>query len=227
MLKMSALMGNDVAVTPEKFATTEVNLDTVVKPKTRQLTGIRWFSICVAIYSANFLYGLDNTIVADIQADISTTFNNVVDLGWLGSGFCLGCAVASFPIGHAYGLFDVKRIYISSLTMFAAASALCGAAPTMNAMIVGRVWAGAAGAGMYLGTLITSLCLPSEQPIYVGLIALVYGAGAILGPIVGGALADSAASWRWVSYVSSFIILEKLTLNLTSRRFTLTSSSLG
>jgi MFS family permease len=35
--------------------------------------------------------------------------------------------------------------------MFAAASALCGAAPSMNAIIIGRIWAGAGGAGMYLG----------------------------------------------------------------------------
>ena len=35
--------------------------------------------------------------------------------------------------------------------MFEAGSALCGAAPGMDALIVGRVWAGAGGAGMYLG----------------------------------------------------------------------------
>lgn len=42
-------------------------------------------------------------------------------------------------------------MYINSLVHFAAGSALCGAAPTMNGLIVGRVWAGAGGAGMYLG----------------------------------------------------------------------------
>ncbi|KAF7556681.1 hypothetical protein G7Z17_g1245 [Cylindrodendrum hubeiense] len=156
----------------------------------------------------NLLYGLDNTIVADIQADISEAFGNVVDLGWLGSGFCLGCTVTSFPVGRAYGLFNTKWIYISSLVMFAAGSALCGAAPTMNSMIVGRVWAGAGGAGMYLGTLnlFTALCLPSEQPIFMGMIALVYGSGAILGPIVGGLFADSAATWRWAFYINPVIV---------------------
>lgn len=53
--------------------------------------------------------------------------------------------------GKAYAIFDVKWLYIASLTMFAAGSALCGAAPNMKALIVGRVWAGAGGAGMYLG----------------------------------------------------------------------------
>lgn len=53
--------------------------------------------------------------------------------------------------GKGYAIFDVKWLYIGSLTMFAAGSALCGAAPSMDALVVGRVWAGAGGAGMYLG----------------------------------------------------------------------------
>jgi MFS family permease len=48
-----------------------------------------------------------------------------------------------------------------------------------------------------LSTLLSS---PKEQPFYVGLTGFVYGSGCVLGPIVGGALADSAATWRWVSY---------------------------
>lgn len=117
----------------------------------RTIRGFRWFLVCVAIFSANFLYGLDTTIAADIQAAVSETFDNVTKLGWLGVGFGLGATVAILPLGKAYGIFDTKYLYIASLVMFSAASALCGAAPSMGAMIVGRVWAGAGGAGMYLG----------------------------------------------------------------------------
>lgn len=37
------------------------------------------------------------------------------------------------------------------MAMFTAGSALCGGAPDMKSLIIGRVWAGAGGAGMYLG----------------------------------------------------------------------------
>lgn len=113
--------------------------------------GFRRVLIFASIYLANILYGLDTTIVADIQGAISETYDNVTQLGWLGVGFALGSIVATLPLGKAYGIFDSKWIFITCLTMFSAASALCGAAPTMNAMIVGRVWAGMGGAGMYLG----------------------------------------------------------------------------
>jgi hypothetical protein len=117
----------------------------------RTVTGIRWFLICVAIFSANILYGLDTTIAADIQAAVSETFGDVALLGWLGVGFTLGSTVAILPLGKIFGNFDVKWVFLGCLTMFAAGSALCGGAPSMNAIIVGRVWAGVGGAGMYLG----------------------------------------------------------------------------
>lgn len=117
----------------------------------RQVTGFRWFLICMAIFSGNILYGLDTTIAADIQASVSETFNNVTQLGWLGVGFTLGSTVTILPLGKAYARFDNKWVFISCLTMFGAGSALCGAAPTMSLLIVGRVWAGAGGAGVYLG----------------------------------------------------------------------------
>jgi len=50
-----------------------------------------------------------------------------------------------------YGLFNVKWVYISSVLLFEIGSAVCGAAPNMNALIVGRVIAGIGGAGTYLG----------------------------------------------------------------------------
>jgi MFS family permease len=54
-------------------------------------------------------------------------------------------------LGRAYGLFNVKTLTLSSLFIFEVGSALCGAAPTSDALIVGRVIAGMGGAGMYLG----------------------------------------------------------------------------
>ena len=47
--------------------------------------------------------------------------------------------------------------------------------------------------------LVTVMCTPKEQPFYIGMTGLSYGSGCILGPIVGGSLADSSATWRWVS----------------------------
>jgi MFS family permease len=71
----------------------------------------------------------------------------------------------------------------------------------MNALIVGRVIAGIGGAGMYLGNLnlLTINTTLRERPVYMGGVGIVWGAGTILGPVIGGSFADSGATWRWVS----------------------------
>ena len=144
----------DASVLQEKLEDFNTSLDPSLEndPKIRSVVGIRWVLTLVAIFSANFLYGLDTTISASIQATVSTTFqNSISELGWLGYGFGLGSSVAILPLGKAYGLFNVKWLYILCLVQFAAGSALCGAAPSMATLIIGRVWAGVGGAGMYLG----------------------------------------------------------------------------
>jgi MFS family permease len=215
--------------------------DVVASPKPeRTIRGFRWFLLCIAIFSANLLYGLDTTISADIQGVVSETFDNVTQLGWLGIGFTLGSTVAILPLGKAYGVFNTKWLYLGCLTTFAAGSALCGAAPSMNALIVGRVWTGLGGAGMYLGYvtspgsslavmaanyfnvrtlhLVTATSTPREAALYIGVIGLTYGGGCILGPIVGGLFADSAATWRWVG-IAHFPSLEECGLKFTTRLF--------
>lgn len=57
---------------------------------------------------------------------------------------------------RGYGLFDAKILIISSFFVFEIGSAVCGAAPTSIALVVGRVVAGVGGSGMYLGQVIVA-----------------------------------------------------------------------
>jgi MFS family permease len=81
----------------------------------------------------------------------------------------IGGMVMVLPLGKLYAIYDSKWIYIISTIIFLAASALCGAAPTMEAEIVGRVFAGAGGNGMYFGLLamLSTHTTPKERPQYL------------------------------------------------------------
>ncbi|KAK2803073.1 hypothetical protein FQN50_007154 [Emmonsiellopsis sp. PD_5] len=174
--------------------------------KYRSLHGIRWVLAIVAVFSLVFLFGLDTTAVADVTPTMISRFGQAEKLPWLGSGFALG-AMNILPWGKSFGVFNVKWTYILSLVIFEVGSAICGAAPTMDALIVGRVIAGTGGAGMYLGTItyIAMTTSPREGPHYMAIASLVWGVGTVLGPIIGGAFAESAATWRWVFYINLVI----------------------
>ncbi|UKZ51189.1 hypothetical protein TrVGV298_004945 [Trichoderma virens] len=61
--------------------------------------------------------------------------------------------------GKVNGIFNTKWLYFASVALFEVGSAICGASPNMNALIIGRVVAGAGGAGLYL-----------EQALYINLV---------------------------------------------------------
>jgi MFS family permease len=95
--------------------------------------------------------GLDTTIAADVQGSILISLGEIQKLAWVGVGFPMGSVATILLIGFCFSLFSVKWFTLCSLILFEVGSAVCGAASTMNAMIVGRIIAGVGGAGMYLG----------------------------------------------------------------------------
>ncbi|KAL2159568.1 hypothetical protein VTH06DRAFT_2137 [Thermothelomyces fergusii] len=170
----------------------------------RQVHGILWALVVIGILSSIFLYSLDNTVVADITPAAVNAFGDVLKLPWLSVGFLLGGAAVVLPFGKLYGLFDAKWLYILSSVLFNVGSAVCGAAPNMDALIAGRVLAGMGGNGMYLGvvTLLSVATSDRERPGYLSFVGLVWGVGTVLGPVVGGAFVGSPATWRWAFYVN-------------------------
>ncbi|TVY54907.1 Efflux pump DEP3 [Lachnellula cervina] len=117
----------------------------------RSVHGFKWFLAAISLYVAVFVYALDGTIAADIQSSIIEQFNDVGSLTWIGTGFPLGSLCFILPSAGFYAIFNFKPIFILSILIFEAASALCGAAPNMNALIVGRVIAGVGGTGIFMG----------------------------------------------------------------------------
>ena len=189
---------------------------------TRTIHGWKWAVAMATVLSTTFLFALDNTIVADIQPSIVNQFNDVERLPWFGVGFGLG-STAVLPWGKAYGVYSVKWLFLSTVILFETGSVVCGAAPNVYALIIGRVLAGVGGSGMYSGclTYISVTTSNMERPMYMAGIAVAWGAGTVIGPIVGGAFAGSSATWRWVRH------RPPAASNLANnhRHFILTSSS--
>ncbi|TRX96508.1 hypothetical protein FHL15_002780 [Xylaria flabelliformis] len=179
--------------------------ETPVSP--RKATGLSWILIVISILSSAFLFALDNTIVADIQPAVVRDFQSVDKLTWLPVAFLLGASSTNLLWGQYYAYFDAKPLYIICVLIFEVGSAVCGAAPNMNALIVGRTICGLGGAGMYTGVLVLLSVQTTEQerPVYLGFTGLAWGLGTILGPIIGGSFTNSSATWRWSFYLNLVI----------------------
>ncbi|GFF50623.1 putative HC-toxin efflux carrier TOXA [Aspergillus udagawae] len=174
------------------------------KSPPREISGWKWFLVVLAIYSSQFLFALDNTIVANVQPVIVSDFKSVEKLPWISVAFLIGAAGTNLIWGKVFGQFNAKWTYILSVFVFEVGSAVCGAAPNMNALIIGRAICGVSGSGMYVGlmTLLAATTTIHERPMYVGGGGFIWGVGTVLGPIIGGAFTDSSAGWRWAFYIN-------------------------
>ncbi|KAI5461034.1 major facilitator superfamily-domain-containing protein [Mariannaea sp. PMI_226] len=174
------------------------------------ISNLRWFSVCVGLYSTAFLYGLDSTIAAAVQGPVLASLGDLNLLPWIGTGFRLGSVATVSLFGWLYTMIEVKWLYLGSILTFEVGSTICGAAPNMSAMAIGRVIAGIGGSGIYLGqkrgiNYISIFATPAKRSLYTALIGTFWGLGAILGPIIGAGFAESKATWRWAFYINLVI----------------------
>lgn len=168
------------------YSESDQSKDTPRSP--RNVHGFLWVTVVLAIYSSTFLFALDNTIVANIQPAIIKSLNGVDKLAWSGVAFVMASSATVLTWLQIFNQFNIKWMYIFSIAVFMAGSAICGAAQSMNMLIGGRVVCGVGGVGQYVGVMnfLPRLTSMQERPMYVSAMGLTWGAGTVLAGIAEG-----------------------------------------
>src|SRR5689334_2366670 len=137
-----------------------------------------------------------NTLARDFNTELST-------IQWIVTGYTLALATVIPITGWAADRFGTKRLYMLSIGLFIAGSALSGAAWSAESLILFRVLQGLGGgmlmpAGM---TILTRAAGPQRVGRVMAIIGVPMMLGPILGPILGGWLVDDF-SWRWIFFIN-------------------------
>ncbi|PWN21642.1 MFS general substrate transporter [Microstroma glucosiphilum] len=152
---------------------------------------------------AMFLISLDRTIIGVAIPEITDEFNSVGDVGWYGSAFMLCQASSQLLFGRVYKHQSAKYTFLACVSLFEIGSAVCGAAPNSIALIFGRAIAGLGAGGIMSGgiQIMISIIPLNKRPMWQGLFGGIFGLGAAVGPLIGGAL-TSEVTWRWCFYIN-------------------------
>jgi MFS family permease len=106
----------------------------------------------------------DNTIIATAIPRITDHFSAIDDIGWYGSSYLLTTCAFQLLFGKIYTFYPVKWVFLGAIFIFEVGSAVCGAAPTSEALIIGRAVAGVGSAGIFSGALIiVAYSVPLEK----------------------------------------------------------------
>jgi EmrB/QacA subfamily drug resistance transporter len=147
---------------------------------------------------------LDTTIVNVALATLGRELHSTIaEIQWVVTGYMLALAAVIPVTGWAARRFGAKRVYLVSLVLFTAGSALCGLATSATELIVFRVLQGIGG-GMILPIgqlMMADAAGPKRMGRVMSIVAVPAMLAPILGPTIGGLILDNA-SWRWIFYVN-------------------------
>lgn len=160
----------------------------------------RWTIIATVIGSgAVFLDGtIVNVALPRIGRELSASLVTVLEgQTYAVSGYLATLAALLILAGALSDQYGRRRVYAIGVAGFAATSALCGLAPTMEWLVVFRLMQGATGALLIPGSLslITQAFEGEARGRAFGIWAASTAALIVLGPIVGGIIVDTI-SWR-------------------------------
>jgi len=162
-------------------------------------------NLVAAVYiSALFMQIMDGTIINVALPTLAEEFNvDATAMDWTVLSFAIAMAVVTASAGWVGDRLGLKRAFLIALGGFVVTSLLCGAAQSLQQLVIGRALQGAsAGLITPIGSALLFNAFPiedrsvaSRKVITVAVIA------PALGPVVGGAILQFA-SWRWIFFVN-------------------------
>ena len=195
-----------------------------VRPLGETLDKRQKWALLISLMISLFIGALDQTVVSTATPKILADLGGFNLLSWLFTSYMLSSTVVIPLVGKLGDIFGRKFFLLSGIVIFMIASAACGAAPTMTALILFRVVQGIGGGMLFASVFATigDIFPPSERAKYMGLFTGTFSLASILGPTLGGFLTDHGG-WRWVFFLNipvGFIAIPAIWFNLPSRKAT-------
>ncbi|WP_067820787.1 MFS transporter [Actinomadura kijaniata] len=164
----------------------------------------RWFALAV-LCAGSLMIILDGSIVTvalpAIQADLGFSPSG---LSWTVNAYLIAFGGLLLLAGRLGDLVGRRRMLVTGLAVFTAASVLCGVAWEPWVLLAARFAQGVGGAmvsAVSLGMIITLFTEPGERARAIGAFAFTGAAGASVGQVLGGVLTDTLG-WNWVFYIN-------------------------
>src|SRR5882672_9087607 len=158
----------------------------------------RFLVLCVGIW----LHAADSLVTATIAPAIVDDIGGVAFINWTIMLYEVGAIIGGAAAPLLCRRAGVKRLLGSAALVYGGGCLLGGLAPSMAVLLAGRF---AQGLG---GGILLSLCYLAIQQWFAqawwsrlfGVVALIWGAGSLLGPLIGGLFAGLHA-WRLTFFV--------------------------
>ncbi|MGD0453109.1 MAG: MDR family MFS transporter [Solirubrobacteraceae bacterium] len=167
-----------------------------IEPYVWKIAGVVILGMIMSILDTTIVNVALHTLRHDLHSSIA-------QVQWVITGYLLSLAAVIPVTGWAARRYGAKRVYMTSLVLFTAGSALCAVASSTTSLVLFRVLQGAGG-GMIMpvGQLIMAqIAGPKRMGRVMGIVSMPAMLAPILGPVLGGAILEKL-HWSWIFLVN-------------------------
>ncbi len=163
----------------------------------------KWL-VTVSIAFGSLMATIDSSIVnvalPNIRGELGASIQEIT---WISTAYMIAMVLVMPLTGFLGGFFGQKRVYLASMVIFVAASALCGTARSLPALIFYRVLQGLGGGALQptQQAILRQTFPPAEQGMAMALFSMVIMVGPAIGPVLGGYITDNYA-WPWIFFIN-------------------------
>ncbi|HEU5464001.1 MAG TPA: MDR family MFS transporter, partial [Candidatus Binatia bacterium] len=149
------------------------------------------------------LFAIDATIVSTAMPTIVARLGGLELYSWVFSIYMLTSALTTPLFGKLSDLYSRRRLMLIGVGIFVVGSTMCGAAHSMETLVLFRAIQGLGGGAIYaLSFIIVGVLFSPEQRAKMqGIISGIWGVASVLGPLAGGIIVEHW-HWRWAFFVN-------------------------
>lgn len=192
----------------------------------------KWIALSVTTIGS-LMAAIDSTIVIlALPNMLQDLHSDLVKMTWVIMAYIMVSTVLQLTFGRMADMFGRVRMYNLGFVVFTLGSVFCGISPNDDILIAARVVQGIGGAMLTANSMaiITEVFPADQRGQAMGFNAVTWGAGSVLGPVLGGFIL-AAASWRWIFLInlpigiigtlSAYLLLHDIEPNPRHERFDL------
>jgi MFS family permease len=170
-----------------------------------------------------WLHSADTLVTATIAPSIVDDLHGIAHINWTISLYEVGAILSGAATAALCLKYGIRRVFIAATLVYFLGCVMAALAPDMSVLIGGRFVQGLGGG------LLLSLCYVAVEAWFAperwgrlfAIVAVIWGGGSLLGPLIGGAFAGSHtwrnAFWAFALQAAALIVLTALTFPAAER----------
>ncbi|OCK80468.1 MFS general substrate transporter [Lepidopterella palustris CBS 459.81] len=188
-----------------RISSTSSNVESLKKqlpPPTQP--GWRFYAAFGCLCVVNLVCALDATSLAVALPIVAAGLHGTaIEAFWAGTSFLLAATVFQPSFASLSHVFGRKPMLLLALTLFTVGAIIAALAKNFTFLLVGRSIQGVGGGGISALTyvIVTDMVSLKERGKWFGLVTMMWAFGSVVGPVIGGMLAEKI-SWRWIFWLN-------------------------